>query len=526
MDELTPEQKHAVQEELAQGGHFPSFVLVMHRALRAGAEFKLKDLHLAIFEFLEECYAGRVLDGYINIPPRHGKTYLICLWIAFCYAMRSDCRFIYATYGAELAEASSMLIQQIMQHEKYKALFKTRIDPKAAAREKFQTTKAGIFLARGITGTVTGYGAGLIDDIERFSGALIFDDLHKPGEAASEAQKKEVATFMTDVFMSRRNNSTNVPMIGIGQRVAVDDVFGLLDPRDENDVPLGNGHTGLTGAQWTRLLIPVIGKDGKPIFPEVMSETMLANMKVAKPWLYDTQYMQRPYSTSGTMFKVDLMPILHTRPDGPFLAVRAWDLASRKLRPGQTEPDWTAYVKLVYYFKHKLFVIEDAGQFRDTPEVVRARMLNTAHLDGLEVLIRGAQDPGQAGVDQVTTLIKMLVGYKANFPTNTGDKVTRADPLSTQFNVGLVACLAPYAEFVRKELRGFPFAKHDDFVDALAYAFAEIAIPDEETASARAAAAALMAAARFNYGEGMERETKEQYVEQLKPGYFPEEGAV
>lgn len=515
----------AIAEEMLARENFQIFVQVIHRSL-TGEEFDLEELHRDIIAFLDATFDGKILNGYINIPPRHGKSYLIAMWIAYAFGRYPDCKFIYATYGAELAETTSILVQRILNDETFMRLFPTcRIDTKkGAAREKFMTTAAGEFLARGIEGTIVGHGAGLRGQRgrTRFTGALIFDDLHKPGESASAAQKQAVRKFFTDSFTTRRNNA-RVPMIGIGQRVDLDDIFGSIDPRDELGQPIGDGTTGLSGKKWTALIIPVLKTDGTTIYPDIFSVQDAEEKKHSSPWTFETQYMQRPYSIEGAMFKVDMIPCIHVRPEGPKMQVRGWDLAARTLQAGKTEPDYTAHVKLVYYYESQQYVIEAGGKFRAKTDEVRAAMKATALKDGYDVKIRGAREPGQAGIAQAEDLTKLLNGYRVNFEQDSKDKVVRAEPLAAQVNVGLVSVLGPHLHaFVCEELRPFPNARHDDFVDACAYAYAEIAIPDEDEASRRRSVAAIMKlGAKYEIGEGLARTSVEPSV--ARPAGYDED---
>jgi predicted phage terminase large subunit-like protein len=507
------ELNHA--QEIGARHDFQLYVIVMHRELK-GSEFDMRTLHLDIIDFLNAAYRGEFLNGYTNIPPRHGKTYLFCLWISFCYGQHADCKFLYATATAELAEESSVAVQEMMNTPLYKRLFKTRINPKAAARDRFSTTKGGQMISRGTQGQFTGFGAG--QKRAGFSGGLIFDDLHKPGESASDAAMNAVRVFFTQVFWSRRNNSDRVPCIGIGQRVAPKDIFGMIDPKD--------GSKGLVGVKWKPLIIAARNPAGKAIYPETYSTQQLDDLEESQPWLYWTQYMQAPYNLSGTIFKTDMMPVIDVRPTGTRMVCRGWDLAARELRQGKTEPDFTASVLLVYYPESQIYVIEDAFQFQKSVEVVRDMILNTAHRDGLDVKIRIPQDPAQAGLSQATDLVKMLNGYKVNTARMAGDKVVNAEPVAAQMNRGLIAVLSRYAELVRAQLQPFPDGAHDDMVDALSAAYHELAIPDEDEASRRQAAANLAKIAQHDFGPGLERQRKDGSVDEPKVGYLPNEASI
>jgi predicted phage terminase large subunit-like protein len=103
---------------------------------------------------------------------------------------------------------------------------------------------------------------------------------------------------------------------------------------------------------------------------------------------------------------------------------------------------------------------------------VRAALKNNATADGTQCRMHIPQDPGQAGKDQAQSLVKFLGGFSVQADPISGDKVTRAEPVASQVNVGNVMMLrAPWNDALKASLRVFPNGKHDDEVDALADAY-------------------------------------------------------
>jgi predicted phage terminase large subunit-like protein len=77
------------------------------------------------------------------------------------------------------------------------------------------------------------------------------------------------------------------------------------------------------------------------------------------------------------------------------------------------------------------------------------------------------QDPGQAGVAQMEFYSRELDGYRVEFSSESGEKVTRAEPFAVQVNNRNVEMLiGDWNAAYREELRSFPNGKHDDQVDA------------------------------------------------------------
>jgi predicted phage terminase large subunit-like protein len=121
------------------------------------------------------------------------------------------------------------------------------------------------------------------------------------------------------------------------------------------------------------------------------------------------------------------------------------------------------------------FVIGDAKRLRAGPDERDAALVNTASLDGNRVRISIPQDPGQAGKTQVLYLTRALSGYPVTSSPESGDKITRAEPVAAQVNVGNVLMLrGEWNKPFLDELRMFPNGANDDQVDGLSRAFSHL----------------------------------------------------
>jgi len=80
---------------------------------------------------------------------------------------------------------------------------------------------------------------------------------------------------------------------------------------------------------------------------------------------------------------------------------------------------------------------------------------------------RVGQDPGQAGKSQAQHLVRALDGFTATLALESGDKLTRFGPFSSQCRVGNVKLrCGAWNEELFRVLEGFPDLAHDDEVDA------------------------------------------------------------
>jgi predicted phage terminase large subunit-like protein len=156
--------------------------------------------------------------------------------------------------------------------------------------------------------------------------------------------------------------------------------------------------------------------------------------------------------------------------------VRRWDLAATdpkdKKKQGD-DPDWTVGLLLsehrgIYYIEH---IVRD----RKSPAGVETMLRNTASQDGRGIKIVIPQDPGAAGKSNAAHQIKLLAGWNVKAVLETGSKVVRAEPVSAQAEAGNIKLIrGPWNEAFLEEVSMFPSGAHDDQVDGLSGAFAEL----------------------------------------------------
>ena len=104
---------------------------------------------------------------------------------------------------------------------------------------------------------------------------------------------------------------------------------------------------------------------------------------------------------------------------------------------------------------------------RANPGDVERLLHDTAARDGKRVKIGFGQDPGQAGKSQAQHLVRSLSSFTVTPATESGDKLTRFGPFSSQCRAGNVKILrGAWNEDLFRVMEGFPELAHDDEVDA------------------------------------------------------------
>jgi predicted phage terminase large subunit-like protein len=170
---------------------------------------------------------------------------------------------------------------------------------------------------------------------------------------------------------------------------------------------------------------------------------------------------------SGGFFKRQWFEIIKEAPSDA-IKLRSWDMAATPPTPTNTDPDWTAGVKIG--IKEGVYYIYDIKHTRDTPQNIERLVKQTAQLDGQQVPIVVEQEGGSSGVSQIDYYRRfVLPAYQFKGIKPTGPKETRIAIVSSHAEAGNIKLVEGNwinAFFDEAEL--YPEGSHDDMLDACA----------------------------------------------------------
>jgi predicted phage terminase large subunit-like protein len=167
---------------------------------------------------------------------------------------------------------------------------------------------------------------------------------------------------------------------------------------------------------------------------------------------------------AGLYFKREWCAVVDAVP-AELDVVRYWDLAATE-KTEFNDPDWTVGIKLGRD-RNRGYWLLDLVRARANPGDIERLLLNTATQDSKRVRIGFGKDPGQAGKSQAQHLVRGLSGFTVMPAPESGDKLTRFGPFSSQCRAGNVKIRrGPWNEDLFRVLEGFPDLAHDDEVDA------------------------------------------------------------
>lgn len=255
---------------------------------------------ITVCKALTSCSRLESLRLIINIPPGHGKSVLVSFWVAWCLAKWPDSNFIYISYSKTLAAKHTDTIKRIMSMSEYKEIFDVYLRDDSQAKDSFKTRQGGSVAAFGAQGSITGQDAGL-PGLNRFSGAVIVDDAHKPDEVSSDVVRESVITNYRETIQ-QRPRGVNVPIVFIGQRLHEADLPAYL-------------LSGEDGYDWDNVVLKSIDEAGNALYPEAFPLDMLLIRQEKDRYVFAAQHQQDPQPAGGGLFLPEDFPLLSEEPE-------------------------------------------------------------------------------------------------------------------------------------------------------------------------------------------------------------------
>lgn len=349
-------------------------------------------------------------------------------------------------------------------------LFGVTVDKKSTAMDDWliQYHRGGMITA-GVGGAITGRGGDLL---------IIDDPVKNSQDASSETVRSNQKEWYRSTFRTRLEPDGVI--LVIGTRWHEDDLIGYLLNRMKEDEDAD---------QFIVVRLPAIAEEpteefplpdalgrepGEVLFPERFPKKKLVS-HMANPYTWAALYQQRPAPREGNLFNAKDFEIVN-KPDLPRMKkqVRFWDLAGTDPKKGE-DPDYTAGLLLGHGDDGYFYVLDLLHERKDVAKMSPV-FRRVCKQDGMRVKQRIEQEPGSAGKYAVHHLRRgPFSGYPTRGVRETGSKEVRADVVAEEASQGGIRVLkGSWNQVFFKELTGFPNGAHDDIVDALSGAYAEI----------------------------------------------------
>lgn len=425
--------------------------------------FKDAKHHRALAKVLEKVEKGHIPRLIVTLPPRHGKTELISRrFIPWLLGRGPYRNIIFATYNEPFSQDIGGDCRNIMQSPAFKQVFpKFRFRLGGLSREKLQAAEGGMAAFVGRGGSITGRGADIL---------IIDDPIKDSEEAMSPTLRQKLWDWFTQVAMTRLMTKFAAVVV-VHTRWHEDDLIGRITD------PTNPCYSEEEAAKWKIINLPAIAIDNDPLgrqpgealWPERFDLEFLNAAKTLDPRGFSALYQQRPTPDDGDLFRADWL-VTYEKSELPS-DLRIYAASDHAIGEDKTRNDATVMIIGGADKYGDIYILdvwwEKAGADKQVEAMLRLAkqwkpMLWFAEKGHISKAIgpflrkRMQEERTYFTVEEVTPI---------------GNKVQRAQSIMGRMSMKKVKFPkhAPWVMRAREELLKFPNARHDDFVDALAW---------------------------------------------------------
>ncbi|GAA0334538.1 phage terminase large subunit [Morganella psychrotolerans] len=389
----------------------------------------------------------------LGAPPQHGKSDIVSRYLpAYIFGKYADLRIAGLSYGKDLASDMNRDVQRIMMGEEYAALFpasclnaKRVVTIEVEAKRNSETFeiigRKGTYISQGVGGPLTGKKVDL---------GIIDDPIKNAKEALSPTTKQSVWNWYVSTFKTRL--SKNSGEIIMATRWATDDLSGRVI---ENN------------ARAEVLEFAAINEQGEALVPELHPlDKLLETKAILGDYFWSAMYQQKPKPGDGQIFHEEFARyyLLKDLPESFDEVIHSWDMTFK-------DSDGTDYVVGQVWGKkganaYLLHQIRKRMSFTETLKAVK--LLVEKFPQARRKLVEDKAN-GPAVIDTLKSTVSGLVPIEPD-----GSKIARAHACTAEWEAGNVWLphkqIEPWITETVEEITTFPFAGHDDTVDAMTQA--------------------------------------------------------
>lgn len=425
---------------------------------------------------LEAVERGEIRRLIINVPPRTGKTLLVNICFPAWVMGRNDgTKIVGVSFAHRLSEKISFQQRRLMQSKWFCDLFPAlKLDPNQQSKSNFTTLKGGGRFSTSVGGTLTGEGGDII----------VVDDPADPKSSLSDVERININEWIDQTLFTRLNNPRTGRIVLIQQRLHGEDTTGHL-------LKKGNWHHLVIPAETDQPYTIKLGDkewhhEGL-LHAERMSRQYLDEQRHAMgSYAYAGQYLQVPVPRGGGEIKADYInyfPTLGFNARGSNIYITV-DPANSKKKTS----DYTAMVVWALAPDQNYYLVDG----------IRERLNPTERIDRLFALHRkwntitgkpprvGYERYGMMSDTHYIAQKQAADNYRFHVEEirsgmQKEERIRRLIPIMEQRRVWLPSDIMVknakglpenfIDDIVKEEMLLFPYAAHDDFLDAMSMIF-------------------------------------------------------
>jgi predicted phage terminase large subunit-like protein len=455
-------------------------------------KYELQHFQLHIIDVLDKLEKGLLTnaDGHpvykvmINLPPRHGKSWLATTLFPVYYLARKPTRHVMSvSYNTELAKTFGREVKRLTQEPIAKQVFPDfAIKKDTSAVDHWMTEQGGNYFNISMDGTTSGRPANLL---------IIDDPVKNRSDADSPTIRNKVwSDYVSSVAIRKQPDEDGCPAIEVVilTRWHPDDLAGRIMAGDE----WANG-------EWVHINYPAITKEKSgaliprhmldPSHPEYeartgkikytraerevalwearfpLSELIKRRSRDARE--FEALYQQNPYVAGGNLIKERWWRYRSPEDKGDYVAlVIGADTAFK----AKEQADYSVFLTAGIRHDGDIDIIDIVRGKWDFPELKRLAIITNAKYRGKG--LRGIYIEDKASGQSLIQELKRQSGISVIAVKVGSDKVSRLNAVTPLIEGGRVHLPkdAPWLDDFINEAATFPSGKHDDQIDALSIA--------------------------------------------------------
>jgi predicted phage terminase large subunit-like protein len=400
---------------------------------------------------LHDVATGATRRLIINLPPRHLKSVLVSIvFPAWLLGRDPRLRIAVISHGQSLARDLAHRTLLLVQAEWYRDVFPAmRLRASRSGTVDFETTEGGGRYAASLDTGVTGRGFDLI----------IVDDPLSAQDARSAAERQRNKESYDGMIASRLDDPVRGALIIVHQRLHEDDLTGYLLPKGD----------------WRHVSLPLVAEEetayrigsriwarrvDEALMPELYPPDEIKKLRAERgAAIFAAQYQQDPTASIGELLHPDHIRYFDDLPAEARRVTISVDTAT-KTTAGAS---YTVFL-VIASDNRRHYIVDVLRQRLDPVQARDAAVRLIHHYRPTKILIEDASSgPG---------LAQMLLerGYRSElWPTRGRGKEERFEAHLHFFVDGriLVKRNQSWTIALVNEWLRFPFARHDDQVDAM-----------------------------------------------------------
>lgn len=392
-------------------------------------------------------------------PPRTAKSSTITLSFPFwLILMNPELNIIIVNYNDKLANRFGTRLRQLfIDNEDLLASRDIYLSKAEHAKASFRfENKKGNLLGSinlvGVGGTITGTDADVV----------ICDDLIKGFKDTTQKLLDDLYEWFKEIIIPRLEPHSK--LFVLGTRWHTQDIIGRLKDNHPE--------------KYRFIELKALNSDGTCIWPNKYTlEFFEERRNEIGDRIFEAQYQGQPLDETGDFFNLDWLIFEESfQYSSPLITgqVRSWDLAYSDENPSK-DNDYTASCKM-YRLSDDTYYVTDVTMRRYGDDLLQT-LLRYAKRDtpNTRILLETGTKGG-AAKELYNQYKHHFTGYLTKQSEPVGSKVDRAQGFKQALMQGRIRFVLNdnQRELLINQLKGFPLAKHDDLIDALSYAYAEL----------------------------------------------------